>query len=85
MAHKAHPEFWHAYRQLLPDVQELADRNFQLLRDNPRHPPLRFRKVGQYWSARVGLDYRAVGIDIAKGVLWGWIGPHDDYERFTAG
>ncbi len=85
MAHKAHPEFWHAYRQLPAEVQDLADRSFQLLRDNPRHSPLRFRKVGQYWSARGGLNYRAVGIDIAKGVLWGWIGPHDDYVRFIAG
>ena len=82
MAHKAHPEFWAAYRQLPDDIRALADRNFQLLKDNPRHPSLRFRKVGAYWSARVGLDYRAVGIDVDDGVLWVWIGPHDEYERF---
>lgn len=85
MAHKAHPDFWAAYRKLPPAIQELADRNFKLLIDNPRHPSLRFRKVGAYWSARVGLDHRAVGIDVADGVLWVWIGPHDEYERFIAG
>jgi mRNA-degrading endonuclease RelE of RelBE toxin-antitoxin system len=85
MAHKAHPEFWHAYRQLPDDIRDLADRNFQMLKDNPRHPSLRFRKVGDYWSARVGLDYRAVGIDVDEGILWVWIGPHDEYERFIAG
>lgn len=85
MAHKAHPDFWATYRKLPDDIRALADRNFQILKDNPRHPSLRFRKVGEYWSARVGLDYRAVGIDIDEGVLWVWIGPHDEYERFIAG
>ena len=42
---------------------------------------LRFKKVGRYWSARVGLDYRAVAVEVPDGFLWIWIGPHDDYER----
>lgn len=39
------------------DVQQVADRSFTRLKDDPRHPSLRFKKVGRFWSARVGLRY----------------------------
>ncbi|MGD0133462.1 MAG: hypothetical protein ABSE57_15530 [Bryobacteraceae bacterium] len=48
---------------------------------DPRHPSLHFKKIERFWSARVGLDYRAVGVGISDGVLWFWIGNHADYER----
>jgi hypothetical protein len=54
--HFATPGFWFHYRQLPPDIRELADKNFALLRNDPRHPSLRFKKIGQFWSARVGPD-----------------------------
>ena len=28
----------------------LADKNYALLKDNPRHPSLQFKKVGRFWS-----------------------------------
>jgi len=46
-----------------------------------RHPSLHFKKVKSYWVARVGEDYRAVGIEAEGTVVWFWIGPHDEYER----
>jgi hypothetical protein len=33
------------------------------------------------WSVRVGRRYRALGLDKSEGVIWFWIGPHDEYER----
>jgi len=36
--HRTLPEFWHHYRRIPKDIQELADKNFALLKANPRHP-----------------------------------------------
>jgi hypothetical protein len=81
--HHAAPDFWRYYRELPREIQELADKSFQLLKANPRHPSLQFKKVGQYWSARVGLHYRAVAIEAPDGVLWFWIGTHGEYDRLV--
>jgi hypothetical protein len=42
-------------------VRDLADKNFRLLKTDPSHPSLHFKKLGKVWSARVGLHYRASG------------------------
>jgi hypothetical protein len=56
--------------------------NFKLLEANPRHPSLHFKKAGKkFWSARVGRDYRALAIQIYRGMEWFWIGPHSEYEK----
>jgi hypothetical protein len=66
---------------LPPSVRKLADVNFALLKRDPRHPSLQFKKVGRYWSARVGLRNRALAVEIDEGYLWFWIGSHADYDR----
>ncbi|HUI40879.1 MAG TPA: hypothetical protein VL523_02805 [Terriglobia bacterium] len=81
MNHHASPSFWACYRVLPLPVRALADRAFDLLKADPRHPSLHFKKVGRYWSARVGLNHRAVGVEAPDGVLWFWIGAHAEYER----
>jgi len=50
--HRATDLFWERYRALPQVVQNLAYRSFQLLKENPRHPSLQFKKVGNFWSAR---------------------------------
>ncbi len=67
MKHFATPEFWASYRQLPPEIQQLADKNFEILKQNPQHPSLRFKKTGVFWSARVGLHYRALRRNGQKG------------------
>jgi hypothetical protein len=62
-------------------ARELADKSFALLKSNPRHPSLHFKRVGRYWSARVGPHLRVLGVDLGEGVIWFWIGGHDEYER----
>ena len=42
-----------------------------------------FKRVGAYWSVRIGLRYRALGTDIDDGVLWGWIGGLAEYDHIT--
>lgn len=81
------PRFWQHYRALPRDVQELADKNFQLLKADPRHPSLHFKKVGkgkQLWSVRVGRQYRALGRDKPEGIVWFWIGPHTEYDKLLS-
>ena len=43
MNHFTTADFWYCYRQLPAEIQELADKNFALLRQNPHHPSLRLR------------------------------------------
>jgi hypothetical protein len=67
--HFATPGFWYAYRNLPAGVRELADKNFELLRNDPHHPSLRLKRVGLFWSARVGLHYRVLARDRAEGLV----------------
>jgi hypothetical protein len=80
MRHFASPAFWEAYARLPDDVRALADKNYALLKQNPRHPSLNFKKVGRFWSVRVGLRYRALAVDSDHGPVWFWIGTHADYD-----
>jgi hypothetical protein len=81
--HFASPEFWAAYRNLPDAVRRLADKNFALLKSEPRHPSLHFKKVGKLWSARVGLHYRALATEADGDLVWFWIGSHAEYDRLT--
>ena len=81
MRHFASPAFWKLYEKLPSVVQELADKNFELLKADPKHPSLHLKKAGNYWSARVGMKYRVLGTEIDEGVLWFWIGTHADYDK----
>jgi mRNA-degrading endonuclease RelE of RelBE toxin-antitoxin system len=81
MRHFANPSFWECYRKLPRDVQKLADENFKLLKRNPRHPSLHLKKVGKYWSARVGIKYRTVAVEVEEGLVWFWIGTHAEYDK----
>jgi hypothetical protein len=51
------------------------------MKSNLRHPSLHFKRGGSYWSARIGSAYRALGTDSPKGILWFWIGAHEEYKR----
>jgi hypothetical protein len=81
LKHFASPEFWSRYRALPVEVQQLADRCFELMKDDPRHPSIHLKHVGEYWSARVGLHYRALGVDDENGISWFWIGSHAEYDK----
>lgn len=63
------------------DVRDLADKSFQLLKVDPSHPSLHFKKLGAVWSARVGMHYRAIAVEIDGGFLWVWIGNHGEYDK----
>jgi len=81
MIHYASPTFWNAYESLPKAVQKTADRNYQLLKANPKHPSLHFKKIDRFWSVRVGIHYRALAVKVEDGLLWVWIGSHADYDK----
>ena len=73
--------FWDCYNALPETVQRTADQCYELLKIDPSHPSLHFKKVGKYWSVRVGQSYRALGVEVEKGILWFWIGTHAQYDK----
>ena len=81
MKHYAAPDFWACYRRLPTEVQRLADKSFELLKADPYHPSIHFKKADRFWSARVGLHHRALAIQIPDGVLWFWVGTHAEYDN----
>ena len=87
MKHRTLPRFWRHYQQLPKETRELADKNFDLLKSDPYHPALHFKKVDdvrKLWSVRVGLQYRALGMEKPDGILWFWIGTHAEYSKLVA-
>jgi hypothetical protein len=69
--------------KLPANVQQLARENYDLLKVNPYHPSLHFKRVGRFWSVRVGRSYRALAVDAAGGIVWFWIGTHAEYDRLV--
>jgi hypothetical protein len=87
--HRTAADFWQAYASLTEEIRRRADKQFALLKANPRHPSLQFKRIGErqgqeVWSARVTLNYRALAIKRADGYLWFWIGDHTTYETLIS-
>ena len=83
MKHFASPTFWEAYEKLPARVRGLADKNYALLKENPRHPSLQLKKVGRFWSVRVGSRYRPLAVEDNQNLVWFWIGSHADYDTIV--
>lgn len=48
MTHHAAPSFWACYRSLPVGVQRIADKTFELLKDDPRHPSIQLKNLDQF-------------------------------------
>nr|VFK57928.1 MAG: hypothetical protein BECKUNK1418G_GA0071005_100166 [Candidatus Kentron sp. UNK]VFK69735.1 MAG: hypothetical protein BECKUNK1418H_GA0071006_101833 [Candidatus Kentron sp. UNK] len=77
--HKTTVRFRRGFDALPSDIQEIARRNYDLLKKNPRHPSLHFKKVDKLWSVRVGRGHRALAVKDGDGFIWVWIGAHEEY------
>lgn len=84
MRHYANSSFRELYENLPKHIQDLADKNFALLKKNSRHPSLRLKMVDTYWSVRVGAKYRALAVKMEEGLLWFWIGTHAEYDKLLS-
>ena len=66
------------------EVQRLAAKNYELWRENPHHPSLRFRRLKgseDRFTIRVGDHHRALGYMREGALIWIWIGTHAEYDR----
>ncbi|MCY4401697.1 MAG: hypothetical protein OXD54_03900 [Candidatus Poribacteria bacterium] len=79
--YKANPTFWDCYDKLPPRIQKLADKNYELLKQDQSHPSLELKRVQDWWSARVGDNYRALAYETEGYWVWFWIGNHDEYMK----
>lgn len=77
-------QFWRLFYALPPETQQDAKRAYRLFRSSPAHPGLHFKKLEgeeDIYSARIGLDYRALAVMKRDRVVWYWIGSHSEYDR----
>lgn len=82
MRHIKDPRFQPLYDALPAEVRNLAGKNFALLKTDPKHPSLHFKRLrGDLWSVRVGRNYRAVAVEDTGRFQWFWIGTHAEYDR----
>jgi len=81
--HSASSRFWERYAALPEEIRALADKSYALLKRDSKHPSLHFKKLGKFWSARVGLHHRALAMEVEDGMLWVWIGTHAEYDRLV--
>jgi hypothetical protein len=59
-------------------------RAYCLFQSNSARPGLQFKELGgedDIYSARIGLDYRALAVAKQGRVVWYWIGSHSDYDH----
>ena len=80
MRHRTTPDFWAAYERLPEEVRRVADKNFRILQRDPRHPSLHFKRIGRFYSVRVGRDFRSLALIDGEELLWFWIGSHAEYD-----
>jgi hypothetical protein len=83
--HQTTDAFWACYEALPSHIREQADRNFALRKANPTHPSLQLKPVGRFWSARVGISWRALAVrdNDTETLVWFWIGSHAEHDRLV--
>lgn len=70
--------------QLPESVQEQATKAYALWHSDPYHNSLQFKRVSQrqpIYLARIGLNYRVLGLVEEDHIYWFWIGTHAEYDE----
>lgn len=79
-------DFRFCFRRLPARIQRLARKNYGLWKENPFHPSLQFKLVGErspVYSVRIGIGWRALGLKAEEVIVWFWIGSHAEYDRIV--
>ena len=80
-------EFNKCYKKLPKHVQQSANEQFKLLKENPQHPSLEFRQLSSHrdcWYARVTKGYRTLATKYENVYISFWIGTHAKFDALTA-
>jgi len=76
--------FRKCYEDLPENIKENAKKAYQLWKTDPYHASLQFKQVHDQrpiFSVRIGLSYRAFGIQEGETIIWFWIGSHEEYNH----
>ena len=82
MRHFTTPEFWQLYNRLSQELRDLADKNYELLKADPSHPSLHFKKVGDCGRCGSACITGPLPMNGRKAFVWFWIGSHAGYDAF---
>ncbi|MFT3879841.1 MAG: hypothetical protein QM703_09295 [Gemmatales bacterium] len=80
-------DFRTCFAKLPESIQARARKNYQLWKQNPQHPSLRFKPIHAkeaIYSIRVGKGWRALGLMDDNSITWFWIGSHAEYDQLIA-
>jgi hypothetical protein len=65
--------FWKYYKGLPEEIKKEARKAYKNFKKNPYHPGLHFKRIHStrpIFSLRISKDYRAVGIEQDKQLIW---------------
>ncbi|MEA5509053.1 hypothetical protein VB715_04680 [Crocosphaera sp. UHCC 0190] len=84
MKSRTNAEFRKLFADLPEQVQEQTRAAYRQFKKDSSYPSLRFKKVHPQlpiYSARININYRAVGQLDGDTVIWFWVGSHAEYDR----
>lgn len=77
--------YWEHFDDLPGEIRKLAEKNYRLWKENPRHPGLRFKKIHPdlpIVSFRVGMRHRTVGVETDdEKIVWFWVGSFETFAK----
>jgi hypothetical protein len=79
--------FRKALQKLPARIQRQAKEAYDLWKQDPRHRSLQFKRIHPtkaIYSVRIGIGWRAVGVQNGDVMIWYWIGSHSDYDKLIA-
>jgi hypothetical protein len=63
------------------EIQKSAKKSYILWKENPNHPSLHFKKIGDLYSVRIADRWRVLGFSKDQSYTWFWIGSHEEYNK----
>ncbi len=87
MTSHVNARFRRHFANLPKRIQEQSRRAYQLLKTDPTHRGLEFKKLPPHqdiWSVRINDNYRAVGLRDGEAMVWFFIGTHAEYDALLA-
>ena len=87
MTSRTTERFRKCFKRLPAQIQQRTRDAYKLFQEHPNHPGLRFKRVHPtepIVSVRVGLGYRALGVQHDDDIVWFWIGSHSDYDKLIS-
>ena len=83
MSHLASHDFWRCVTGLPAEAQELAEKTFAKIKSNPQDRSLHFTKIACCWLVCIGAHHRALAVQVARRLVWFWIGNYSDYTALV--